>query len=882
MHGIPSKDLNITALLKTRLHPAPLRSGVVHRQRLINKLSEGKKSGAKLTLVSAPAGYGKSTLVTDWIQQEKIEYAWLSVEEEDNILAPFFINLVTSLQEIRGDTGEVIKSLFASPRIPPINALISIFIQELETLPSPLVIVLDDYHFITNQIINQGIAYLIEHLPLNYHLVIISRQDPPISLGRLRVNNLLTELRMKDLKFSKEETAIFFDKNFQIPLGEEEVSILGSRTEGWISGLQLAGLSLKESAEEERKVFIKNFSGTNRFVIDYLFEEVMEKQRPEIKDFLCKTSVLNRFNASLCNTLTGSTGSQQILLKLDKANNFLISLEAKKHWYRYHHLFRDFLISELSTREKKILHSRAAGWYETNGYLHEAIYHAREAGDLETLERLIAELAIELFNRGEIETLIEYLEKLPGERLKTNSQLLIYKAWCLFLTGKGKEISSYLKIIKDREDIEENDSSYGLFLALLVFFDKQSNTLELAEKAENIIDRDEYFYRIAALLSLGQVQASSGKCLDAVQTFKEAVEVGEQTSFYFGSITALINLAVNLNWLGRRKEAILICEKSLYEYTGPDGKIYPLANLIYILLGMLHYENNELDTAYDYLEKGISFCREWSFVRIMGLGEWYMGRTLFALGKKEESFKFVEETIALGKKLGLNGLIFFMNCLKADLNLKAGNNDKAFLWAEEIKDLVNNIQDISGKFLDFTYVRILLCKKEIDHARDILSKMIGSGVEGRNLIIIRLLQTRAYFLDNKEEKALNCLSEAVQLAAPEGYVRVFLNEGETIYRLLPEIKDTSPAFIKHILEAFNLKNVSSKNQALIEPLTERELEILELIVNGLSNKDIAKKLYITVGTTKWHINNIYGKLGVNKRTRAIKKALQLKLVGTPG
>jgi len=521
-----------TSLLTTKLYIPPIRPELVSRPRLIERLNEGLHR--KLTLVSAPAGFGKTTLLSEWVHPHPVDFrslrdfgsrqgegqpiAWLSLDEGDNDPVQFLNYLISALQQVDEGIGQTVQNILQSPQLPPAGSLVTLLINDITASATALTLVLDDYHFITSDSVHQVVQFLLENQPPLMHLAISTREDPRLPLPRLRARSQVTEIRERDLRFTAEEAATFLDQTMGLPLSPEAVQALESRTEGWIAGLQLAALALKEDPENA-EAFIAAFTGDDRYIVEYLVAEVLQRQPEAMRDFLRQTAILDRLTASLCNAVTGREGSQMILDQLAGSNLFLIPLDRRREWYRYHRLFAEALRSTLDKEERKLLHRRAMRWYETHGPMSSAVRHAlaytsvsRNPDDAERLIRLAAE---EVIFSGGMLTVRGWLDALPDERVRANGELATYKGWVLALTGDIALAEEYADAAETRlrqaspDPAEEPAMGLGKLLALrsfLAVFSQQDyeEAIELAGGALQVLKEDQTHWRVIALWSMAE------------------------------------------------------------------------------------------------------------------------------------------------------------------------------------------------------------------------------------------------------------------------------------------------------------------------------------------------------------------------------------------
>ncbi|MBS1788338.1 MAG: helix-turn-helix transcriptional regulator [Acidobacteria bacterium] len=874
-----------TQILKTKLSIPPKRMDWVVRTRLLKRLDEGLRH--RLTLVSAPAGFGKTTLIASWLhkQQPLPQVAWLSLEEDDNDPVRFLAHFIAAWQTLDASIGRTAQSLLETPQLPKLEHLMTLLINDLALLSATGVLVLDDYHLVTHPELRVALAFFLDHLPSNCRLVIATREEPALPLPRMRARWEVAEIRLQDLRFTREETAAFLKRTMGLALTNETTQALEDHTEGWIAGLQMAALSLRGRAtqQESEPLEMQAFDGGQRDIIDYLAAEVLRQQPAEVRAFLHQTAILDRFNASLCNAVTGREDSQAMLVHLERANLFLIPLDDQRQWYRYHHLFADFLRAELAVSELREMHVRAGQWYETHGFMPEAIKHMLAARDFTTVVRLIRRSAEETCLNGGYNLLLGWVNALPEKVVRANSDLLVHKGWILYLRGEIVTGEAYAALAVENQRPDAPPLHRGMLLAFRAFLalsrDEPVKAVKLAEEALTLLDETESFYRTTALSHLGQAQRLTSDRETAIHTLRQAMALGQRLGHHLPVLESLGYLTLLLNQQGQLREAIQACEQAAAQFLDVRGNPAPVAGMVYVPLGMLYYEINDLERARHYLTTGIELCRQMGTVYYALVGQRTLAKLYYAQGGIEAMW----ETLAAARNLAANSenarRIRKIAAVTAELQLRLGHVTAAALT---LADLPTEARDRSEQE-NLTYARLLLAQGRAEAAQQLLSQIEESAQrQGRlnSLITIYLLQALTCRALNRTDAAIDYLGQAISLAAPEGYRRMFLDEGAEMTQLLSHLRQTAPAFVGNLLETFSKEQpLSTKpSQNLIEPLSKTQLAILRLVADGLSNRDIAARLTITEGTTKWHLNQIFGKLNVASRTQAIAQARQFNLI----
>lgn len=878
----------INPILTTKLFIPTSRPNIVFRPSLIQKITEGLAQGGKLTLVSAPAGYGKTTLITEWLKTLDREHAWLSIDAGDNNPQRFFTYLVAALQTIDNEFGEEIGNLLRSPQLPDPETIAALLINQIIDKNKPYVLVLDDYHLITNEYLHRTLEFIIENSPLILHLVIVTRHDPLLPLGKWRARNQLTELRINDLRFTEQEVEVFFAQTMQLSLKETHIFSLKKRTEGWIAGLQLAALSLRGRGEQGVDDFIEEFSGSHRYVIDYLFAEVLLLQKAEIKDFLCNTAVLGRMCASLCDVLMDRNDSKNILLSLEQTNLFLIPLDEKRQWYRYHHLFADFLRTELEENQENSLHQKASQWFEAQGYKNEAIEHSLAAGDLDNAVRQIKEQTNSSLINGELYTIIGWLDSLPENLVQNDSKLCSYKACAHFLVAQIDKALYYINTFRQLNKVDRlNDGRVKALEAWFANIHEDKRTIELATEAIDLMADQDLGIKIFALVALAQAQRNIGNLTESGVAFSEALNISSNERYSLTVCTVSMDLVYNYYIQGNLKEAIQLCIDNLEgKFTG--NKPLPEAGILNIPLSQFYYETNRLKLAEETVLKAIEACRKMAMSKIFGgEAERTLARIRFLQGYPEEALTILQEGLERVKASGLPVAVLSFEATQADLMLRMGKVHWVEQWIKRSGlSLEGGITSLKEQPY-FVYVKFLFTQKLWAEAQALLAKLEEFSRDQRKGRLMSILILKAILKNvlGDTDEAKTSLREAVSIAAPQNFRRSILEEGEQVLNMLPLVQDTAPEFVAGLIEDFHLElksaPVAAKSKAvswLIEPLSEREIEVLRLVAAGLSNADITRKLYISLGTVKWHLNHIFAKMGVKNRTQAINKAKDIDII----
>lgn len=874
-------------ILQTKFYAPPPPAGSLARPQLWARLEEGRQAGRRLALISAPAGYGKTTLVTGWLANSAAAHAWLSLDRDDNDPARFFTYLVHALRRIDPGLAEDLPAVLNLPQPPPLESLLVTLINAAAGWQQPTCLVLDDYHLIESPAVHALVQFLLERVPPTLQLVILTRQDPPLPLARLRARRQLTELRARDLRFNLEEAGRLLHEMMGLDLPPAAVQSLTDRTEGWCAGLQLAGISLQSS--ENPAAFIENFSGTHRFVIDYLLEEVLAGLDAPLRDFLTRTAVLDRFCAELCAEVfpEGSLPAAETLTRLEQANLFVIPLDEERRWYRYHHLLADLLRSGTDEETRRGVQQQASGWYERSGDLEAAARCALAARDSDHAARLLRQVVPAAARSGQYRSALGWLDALPQPVLLSAPDLAAYRAWFLVFTGRMEEARAWFELLQNVLPPDTPPRIQGMLLGLQAWTRMALGgplESEPLRRSLEMVGEDDSELRPLFLLAYGQAVLPAGKTAEAEDCFRQSYRLAEAGQAPLHALAARNNLAFLLNTSGRLDEAVAVCEDSLRCYSGKDGQPSPVGSLACIPLGCFLLVRGEWDAAEQRLKQGITAARQ------LGLYEIFAhpaenARVVLAAerGDLPGALAMLENLARHAEKSGLGAVKAAVQAAEMELRLRAGDLEPAAQWAARaFPGPLPPVTLFNHSLL--TLARLRLYQNRDSEALDLFTSLEAAAQRTGWLtdrLAARLGQAAALHKLGRAPEALQALREAVVLAAPQGYRQPFRSAGPLIAALLPRAREAAPEFVDSLTgapPASPRPAAPSAHPALVEPLGERELEILALAAAGLSNQQIAVRLYITLGTVKWHLNNIYGKLGVKSRTQAAALARELTLI----
>jgi LuxR family transcriptional regulator, maltose regulon positive regulatory protein len=884
-----------TTILATKLYIPPPRSRIILRPRLIERLNEGLRQdqgfGHQLSLISAPAGFGKTALVSEWIASCRRPVAWLSLDEGDNDPVRFITYLVAALQTIREGIGEELLAVLQSPQPPQAKAILPLLLNEIATAAENFTLVLDDYHVIEAKPVDDALTFLLEHLPPQMHLVITTREDPHLPLARLRARGQLTELRAADLRFTTAETAEFLNYVMGLNLSDGDVAALEARTEGWIAGLQLAAISMR--GHKDAASFIQSFTGSHRFVLDYLVEEVLQQQSEGVQAFLLRTSILGRMCGPLCEAvLRAPVGSgQETLEYLERANLFIVPLDNERRWYRYHHLFAELLRQRLhqsassGNEEAGVTeyHIRASVWYEDNGLEIEAFQHAAAANDIERAERLIDGKGLHLPFRG-VADMLGWLESLPTTVLDARPSLWVRSALSSLFAGQTTGVEEKLRAAENcLRSVEADDTTRNLIgqiasaRAILALTQYQIETiLAQSRRALEYLHPGNLSSRATANWTLGVAYILQGDRTAARQSYMESIRLGQECGNIFTTSLATNDLGY-VQEIEKQLHQAAKTYQHVLQLLGDQPQ--PHAWQTFLGLARIAYEWNDLDAAEQHGQQSVQWARHYEgTIDRFVIAEVFLARLKLARGDVGGAATMLAQTEQSARQ---NNFVLRLPEIAAVQVLTLIRQGQVATAAQ-----------LARKYeLPLSQARVLIAQDDPSAALALLEpwrqQMEAKGWADE-LLKVMVLQTLALHAHGEKDKAAQRLSDALALAEPGGYVRIFVDEGEAM-RLLIERQTRNrdhplSGYADKLLAAFTQPVAAPKSAIIpqksdiIEPLSERELEVLKLLRSELSGPEIAQQLIVSLNTFRTHTKNIFNKLGVNDRRAAIRRAEELDLI----
>ncbi|HEX4724016.1 MAG TPA: LuxR C-terminal-related transcriptional regulator [Pseudonocardiaceae bacterium] len=869
-------------VVATKLLIPPARPGEVVRARLL-RLLDGV-TGVPVTLVTAPAGFGKTTLVSTWLRRFAGGSAWLMLDDDDDVPGRFLDYLVTALGASLTTARTPLDSGSGAASVP---AVMTAVVNELAAATDETVLVLDDVDVLTEPEILDALTFLVEHCPPRLHLVLLGRNEPELPLARWRGRGLLGEIGAAQLRFSPVEAAGLLDAVTGRALDEDTVTALYRRAEGWAAGLQMLGIGLRNGAAAQESAPSVRFRPGNRYVLDYLAEEVLRGQPADVRDFLLRTCVLDALTPSLCDAVTGRTDSDRVIRDLERANLFLAPLDDVGEWHRYHGLFADYLRGEAGDAVLAESHRGAAAWYAGHRQPAETIRHAVAGGDIGLAVATVRDHAEDQVRRGELVTLLSWLNRLPEAEIRAQADLAGFKGWLLYLAGRVDDAESYARtadagMAADAPPIDRAMlRTFQAYLALT--HGDPDAAAELATEALALLGAGTSFFRAAAMGVLGQARRQNGDRRGAIEVLREAVRLGERSGNPLSALEATGYLAPLLYVQGRLREAILLCQDALRANAG-----VPMAGLAEVPLGTLRYERDELAEAEQHLVDGIARCEQLGTTSYALLGLRTLARLHHARGRVDDGFRALLAARRQADAAEDYRRARLVVATIAELHLRGGN----VVAAEQALREIRGDAPSSSDYEQLTTARLLIAQDQSRRALDVLASIEHRArAEGRDGSLAAILVVSALARHAVGEACHDLLAHAVEIAAGDGYRRTFLDEGAPLVPLLRDARSTAPAFVTDLLaRTRSAPSVSAgrgrgaaelraiDGVGVVETLTETQTRILGLIATGLSNQQVADKLFITVGTTKWHLNQIFGRLQARNRTEAVARARELGLL----
>ena len=877
----------VTPLLPTKFYLPSVPAGYVVRPHLLKILDQA--FGCRLTLVSAPAGAGKTTLVSAWasgLRKQGVVAGWYALDDLDNAPARFQEYLVACLEEC----GTVIA--MDSPSSSPLEtansrAVLDAIIRSLLNLKRGLLLILDDYHLVQEKEVHAALAYLLDHMPPHLHLVLLTRSDPPFGLARLRAAGQLLELRMDQLRFSALEAAAFVHKTAGVQLSDGDAAALNTRTEGWIAGLQMAAISMR--GRQDAPAFIAAFTGSHRFVFDYLLEQVLDQQTPSLREFLLKTSILERLSAPLCDAVAETNGAaRELLYTLERSNLFLAPLDDERAWYRYHPLFADLLRLVLAQTYPGLvadLNQRACAWHEAQGDIPQALHYALASGDMQSVAGLVSANVLALVEQAELAPILTRLEAIPRQAREPIPWLGVAHAWALAYTGQMAQAGVSLALAEGHLDAlepNEGDRIRGHIAAVRAYLawiqGSQADAVALAKTAERLLPSGEMALRALNLTTLGNALTQYQAAPEAVAVLEDAVALSRQMRQSHVFMLAASALAYAYAQLGKLHHAYTVCQDAVglaEALQRRDGRPLTAAASLYAQLAGILTEWGEIGAAIQTARKGLALSELWGQADTIMVCLIQLIDGLSLAGDSTAAIQGLQRARKFAHQLSP----WFLQIVDV-------YEVRLWLYVHDVSQAARVAHESTGPLPVSTQARLLLQQNRLDEAISLLERTLPKASQSLSLETMRLgvLQAIAFFQKKDENRALAALQWALEQGQAENRVMTFVREGEPVERMLRLAlrKSICPEFTRRLLSAFEQRRTPPAvppAEPLFEALSEREMEVLRLLNGPLSTPEIAGQLVVSANTVRTHIKNIYGKLGVHGRSGAVTRARELGLLG---
>ncbi len=886
----------LAPILSTKINIPPLREGYTPRPRLLAQLTAGLTR--KLILVSAPAGFGKTTLLNVWLNHERQKgraaFGWLSLERGDSVPTRFWTYFIRALQVAAPGSGEMALTMWDASEQPPIENILTVLLNAIDAWRKPLVLILDDYHRIDSAAVQTGMLFLLEHLPPHFHVALATRIDPPWPMARLRAQQDILEIRQHDLRFTPDEAADFLRDAMHLTLAHEDITALGKHTEGWIAGLQMAALSLRKQTDAPG--FIAAFTRSDRYIFDYLLEEVLQKQLPATQDFLLKTAILDQFSAALCDALLERHDSADILADLERANLFLVPLDEERNWYRYHHLFAQLLQShgQKCGLDYALYHRKASMWLETHGLPAAALGHALQANAVEDAARIAESNALVMLGQGHLGTLAAWLDALPIAITHARPWLCVARAWLAVYAGKAETAAQWLTQAETLLSTGKEDEQAAEFRRIVGHIalirsqvcglrNDHARIIPLLQQALDHLPPEDYIGRIMAYAQLGIGLRLDGKLNEAEIALEKALALAGSQEDNQATIFARCHMAALRAGRGQLNRAAQDFQRIIQ--SAQTGKaVSSMVCLAYQALSRIEYEQNLLEKALGTTRQGLALAEQWGHGEFILTGYIDLAEVLLAQGDAPGAL----DAMARAKQLS-GDMIWpsWVEALDVKMQWSAGNLAAVSAWARNFEArqtmLALNLQNVA---IYLMLARAWMTEARWSEARDLLRRVrdvVGATETIKRKLETLILSALAYAGSQQSQKASETLEEALALAEPEGYVRAFLDEGAGIVPLLQAIPLHSPwrGYARHLLAEYartDAVKYPAQPGDLIEPLSARELEVLHLLDTSMDIQQIAGQLFVAPSTVRTHVRNLYAKLGVGRRMEAIQRAKELNLL----
>lgn len=885
----------------------------IERERLISRLNAGLANNHRLSLISASAGAGKSSLLAEWAATQAAPVVWVSLDQEDNDPVRFWAYFLAAIHTRSTGQLDNLLATLRSPQPPAILPFLDEVVNQMAVLPfEKLVLVLDDYHVIDAKSVHDSLSYFLDHIPPTIHVVIATRSDPPLPLHRWRGRGQLTEIRFDDLRFTLDETQLFLIDRMKLALNAEDIAQLENRTEGWIVGLHLAALLMQ--GRNDPGAFIARFSSNNHYILEYLTNEVLDRLPENEQQFLLQISILPQFNPPLCDAVTGRSESQAFLDHFWKANLFLIPLDDDHYWYRYHHLFADLLGQKLKQQGDaalRTLQQRAANWYAANQMIDDAIRSALAAKNYTMAGDLIVRNRRQSMNAGDFRRFYLWMEQIPADVLAADARYSLVFAAMIYNNGQVAPVEGHLanaqriySHLAEEGKIPPDDPEYATLPAQIAAFRAMlalrrwdlPAAIRYAEDTLRVPLAQDLHSRGMAGIALGRAQSELGRWEEAIQSYRQAIPTCEGSGNSIGAAVCYHQLAMLYQLQGKLEESQAVLETALEQAAVRRQESVPATGVLLEGQAEILYEKNRLPEAEEKLEKGLALVRQGGYLDIQKTAAILKAKLCAAAGNLPEAVQVMKSAFGRIRKASMEMALSELRAYQALFDVALGKQNEAVMWAETLDAHLAQAPGFTREIELFCLARVWILLGSYADAWNLLIPLEKYAQEGNNLrrqAEAQLLLALCAFQQNRRNEGFALLEKSILFGVRNGYIRLYLDEGQALRTLLLEFLKSgrpdklSAGLVQNLLaefprnktddEATNLE-LQSTAKKLIEPLSERELEVLGLMAQGLTNPQIADRLILSLSTVKTHLNNIFGKLNVRNRAEAVLRAKEYNLL----
>jgi len=889
-------------IIPTKLFIPPLRESTIARSRLFEEINRGLTG--KLTLITAPAGFGKTTVLSECAHHWQRPISWISLDPGDNDQTRFLTYFISALKSISDGFGQSVLDALQASQPPSMENLLCGLINEIVEIQKPFVLVLDDFHFITNPKINEILMFIIDNQPPDMHLVISSRSDPPWPLARWRARQEMIEIRAQDLRFNIDEVTILLNQVWGLGLSDSDVIKLDTKTEGWIAGLLMAAISVK--GRDNISAYIDSFEASHRFIFDYLMEEVLDQLSPDLQNFLLRTSILDRLCAPLCNAILDRSDSQSFLQQVEKMNLYLFPLDDQRYWYRYHRLFSDLLVSrfkEINPEEEYDLHRQASSWYESNDFLLEAVGQAFAANDIQRVAQLAEKNVLGLMDRGELSTLVQWIDRLPTNLMDDYPWLKVAQSWALTQSGSFEDAivwasSAEATIQKEPDILKESNhhiaghiAAVRCYIEILSLGDYEKASIFGQQALEYLPDTD-MRTRGMVMVYLGMLQRVHQDMSAALKTLNTALGIYKSTDQSTVVVEILSQIARVRREQGLLHETARLCQEALAladQYAKGGQHRLPIAAYTMGVLGRVYYEWNQLDQALEIGLQALALSERWGQANTLMGNQLFLAKIYRVMGRFQDALESIRAARISGGHLS-DTHEFVIHTHEIKIRLAMGDIQAVDSWVKQAGASNETLQgesfwDLAPLILALYREKRISSLDELSYALDRILLLFEENGVWRRSMKVNILKAMIFQVQGEYERGLNALEKALSFSESEGYIRSYLDQGAPMGDLLRKAiaagnncEYSNRLLIELQTDLERSSKLPDRNSiSVLEALTDREIEVLRLLSTNLPIPEIANELVITTGTLRTHIKRIYGKLNVHSRFEAVTLAKEMRI-----